>query len=697
MRSFLREMTKEEKADEGHSSDTGRVTSGKQLPYAAPLFVRDNVFDGREENFSAWKVRLTRRLGRMGLLYTLMRTPPEEEYAIPGEAAKEDDRKAWMKKRDEDDVEALDEIVLSVSNEVLNKIIGVEYAKDAMDTLVRAYQRQGTNAMINMRGRLYGLQYKRFETVGELFDSFDAIVRDLDRMDAGLSQEEKIHALLLAIPGPLNHVRAALTVLRKEELAQKSIPEIKRMLFDAELGLRGSVEVGECSGSPNVAMKAGRKIETRCYGCGETGHFRSKCPKIPKSQKKKKKKHPRGGHAMMAMLRISGHLQRNRPEEERVAAAADQLARQEQPAPCRLVVPPRGERRRDPGRRVRFAVDSGASAHMVNSESELEDVEMLEEPLEISTAKSGGTLRAYKKGTVRLQSVVGTTIKNIHLYDVYFIPDLETNLLSVRKATSRGKRVTFQGGVISIETSSEVIAQGRLEDGLYWLDLYRKTDESAMISKQQLSLEHWHKRLGHLSYSGIKQLVQNKMVEGIDCAAKDFASTDKICESCLAGKQTSSKFKTLGLPRTSRPLEVIHSDVCGFMEQSTYDGHRYFVTFIDDFSHFAKIYLLKRKSEVFAKFKEFEAMATAHFGRKISKLRCDNGREYVGKNLQNFCKEKGIQLVLTVPYTPQQNGVSERLNRTLMEKVRSMLFESKLPKSMWGEAKEKLFIAQHIC
>ena len=110
------------------------------------------------------------------------------------------------------------------------------------------------------------------------------------------------------------------------------------------------------------------------------------------------------------------------------------------------------------------------------------------------------------------------------------------------------------------------------------------------------------------------------------------------------------------------------------MEQSTYDGHRYFVTFIDDFSHFAKIYLLKRKSEVFAKFKEFEAMATAHFGRKISKLRCDNGREYVGKDLQNFCKEKGIQLVLTVPYTPQQNGVSDR-----------------------NPCGEKLFIAQHIC
>ncbi|KAL1404274.1 hypothetical protein pipiens_018969, partial [Culex pipiens pipiens] len=79
---------------------------------------------------------------------------------------------------------------------------------------------------------------------------------------------------------------------------------------------------------------------------------------------------------------------------------------------------------------VRQAVDSGASTHMVNDDRDLEDVEMLEEPLEISTAKSGETLRSFKKGTVRLQSVVGNKINDVELYDVFFIPGLDENLLS---------------------------------------------------------------------------------------------------------------------------------------------------------------------------------------------------------------------------------------------------------------------------
>lgn len=152
------------------------------------------------------------------------------------------------------------------------------------------------------------------------------------------------------------------------------------------------------------------------------------------------------------------------------------------------------------------------------------------------------------------------------------------------------------------------------------------------------------------------------------------------------GKQVSSKFKNLQLPRSSRPLELVHSDVCGFMEEATYDGYRYFVSFIDDYTHFIMVYLLKSKNEVFEKFKEYEAFSSAHFGQKLSRFRSDNGGEYYNKEFQDYCKSKGIQMIFTVPYTPQQNGVSERFNRTLMEKVRAMLHDRGISKKMWGEA-----------
>lgn len=137
----------------------------------------------------------------------------------------------------------------------------------------------------------------------------------------------------------------------------------------------------------------------------------------------------------------------------------------------------------------------------------------------------------------------------------------------------------------------------------------------------------------------------------------------------------------------------MHSDVCGPVSPVTWDGNNYFVTFTDDYTHVSVVYLMQSKSEVLQCLEEYEAMASAHFGLKISRLVCDNGGEYTGKAFRKFCKKMGIRLETTVPYTPEQNGVSERLNRTVIEKVRAMLEASEIPKNMWGEA---LFTAVYL-
>jgi transposase InsO family protein len=107
---------------------------------------------------------------------------------------------------------------------------------------------------------------------------------------------------------------------------------------------------------------------------------------------------------------------------------------------------------------------------------------------------------------------------------------------------------------------------------------------------------------------------------------------------------------------------------------------------MDDYTHFVTLYLIRHKSEVFEKFKEYNAMVTAHFGLKISRLRRDNGTEYTSKEFLSFCKSQGIVDEPTVAYTPEQNGVSERLNRTLVEKARTMMIESGVSNELWGEA-----------
>ena len=109
------------------------------------------------------------------------------------------------------------------------------------------------------------------------------------------------------------------------------------------------------------------------------------------------------------------------------------------------------------------------------------------------------------------------------------------------------------------------------------------------------------------------------------------------------------------------------------MQTESIGGCKYFATFIDDYSRCCAVYSLKRKSEVFEKYKEFEAIVTNECGQKIAALRTDNGGEYLSKEFEEYLKLKGIRHELTIAHTPEQNGVAERMNRTLMESARAMI------------------------
>lgn len=121
-------------------------------------------------------------------------------------------------------------------------------------------------------------------------------------------------------------------------------------------------------------------------------------------------------------------------------------------------------------------------------------------------------------------------------------------------------------------------------------------------------------------------------------------------------------------------------------DPTSYDGYSYIIIFLDDYTHFTVAYMLSSKAEVFHYFKIYEAMDTAHFNCKLSRFRCDNGREYVSNEMKHHFEEKGIVFGFTVRYTPEQNGVAERLNRTICEKARCLLLNCELSKSFWSDA-----------
>ena len=160
----------------------------------------------------------------------------------------------------------------------------------------------------------------------------------------------------------------------------------------------------------------------------------------------------------------------------------------------------------------------------------------------------------------------------------------------------------------------------------------------------------------------------------------------RLCEGCIHGKQHRESLPAASTNRATEPLERVHSDVCGPMSTSSFGGAKYFVTFIDDFTGYITLYPIRKKDEVQACFERFRAEVEKQTGRTIRCLRSDNGGEYVSIQFEQYLQQHGIRHDKSVPYVPQQNGVAERANRTLVESARSALHHRGLSRKYWAEA-----------
>jgi len=172
---------------------------------------------------------------------------------------------------------------------------------------------------------------------------------------------------------------------------------------------------------------------------------------------------------------------------------------------------------------------------------------------------------------------------------------------------------------------------------------------------------------------------------------------DNFCEICIQGKSKKLKFPKRSENPTNGTLELIHSGVAGPLKPETLGGARFFVSFIDDFSSFATVVPIERKSEVFENFKTFQHEAENQLDKRIKKLQTDNGGEYTSTAFKKHTEKCGIQHRFTAPNNPQQNGKAEKFNSTLLNSVRCMLLESGAPKAFWGEAIATATVIRNKC
>ncbi|HEV7735754.1 MAG TPA: DDE-type integrase/transposase/recombinase, partial [Chlamydiales bacterium] len=257
----------------------------------------------------------------------------------------------------------------------------------------------------------------------------------------------------------------------------------------------------------------------------------------------------------------------------------------------------------------------------------------------------------------------------------------------IGKICDDGHKATFSKTDCRIyRIDGKNIAEGtRKSRGLYTLSgsATPMSGETAYIARAIPDLKTWHLRLGHVHYDTIKRMAEKEMVRGMKI---DLSSRPPECKYCNLGKQTKNPMpKKREGSGASKLLEIVNSDITGPEDVPSAGGAKYILNFVDDYTSMTWAYLLKTKDQAASKFKEWRAIVEVESGHRVKILRTDNGGEYTSTDFERHLRETGIIHQLTAPYSSFENRKSERQHRTLMNRARSILAQTGLGVSMWGE------------
>nr|GEU38899.1 hypothetical protein [Tanacetum cinerariifolium] len=214
-----------------------------------------------------------------------------------------------------------------------------------------------------------------------------------------------------------------------------------------------------------------------------------------------------------------------------------------------------------------------------------------------------------------------------------------------------------------------------------YAEMYRNTTKSPKASADESML--WHMRLGHLNFKTMNKLVRHNLVKSLP--SKCFED-DHTCVACLKGKQHKACCKPKLVNSVSKPLHTLHMDLFGPTFVSSLNHKWYCLVMTDDFSRFTWTFFLKTKDESSDILRNFITEIENLKDLKLKIIRCDNRGEFKNKEMNEFCSRKGIKREFSNARTPKQNGVAEKRNKTLIEAVRTMLADAKLPVTFWAEA-----------
>jgi transposase InsO family protein len=268
---------------------------------------------------------------------------------------------------------------------------------------------------------------------------------------------------------------------------------------------------------------------------------------------------------------------------------------------------------------------------------------------------------------------------------VLLVESLDYNLLSISQFCEMGYNFLFtnKGVIVFRRSDGSYPFSGILRGKLYLLYFIPEEMEleKCLIAKTNMGWL-WHHRLAHVGMRNLHKLQKKGHILGLMNVAFE---KDRSCGACQASKQVGAPHHAKNIMTTTRPLKMLHMDLLCPIGYISIGGNKYNLVIIDDYSCLTWVFFLHNKSKTQEVLKKFLKRAQNEFDANIKKIRCDNGTEFKNTQVKDYLDEEGIKHEFLAPYTPQQNGVAKRKNRTIIEMARTMLDEYKTSDWYWAE------------
>ena len=655
-------------------------------------------YNGQPDTFDAWKSSITRALRLMRVLYIV-----EAVETMPTEPSTTQEYKLV----DDNDLAAY--VIESTLEKEARDIVvnnGYESAKEMWDGLLKHHQKKGGETWVWMFSNAFREKFRDDDTITSYHNRKVKEVRamlqarELSSIESW-DEQLKLACFMNGLPeewdswmsttlrslsalGTLSYDKLVDAALEEEERQKRrSIQEKKLPKSSSETGLRagrthsttnidsgrmargqygnrgGYRENGHGTSSTRDRSTRPPREEIECFACGEKGHTRMSkyCPKYLDTLQAEVQRLKLGGKPMRGYGTSSN-------QSGRVANLDDEFGIDDDETRARRVV--YSAYSTDVSLLEYWILDTGATTHMTSNRRFV---------AEMKKYTSDGVVKGLGDREFAINGIGYSKINDkLMLEEVLYCEGIDASLISVDRLLLDGYKVVIDKFGARVSKDGQVVALAERKNKSL---VIRALIATEVRSPSTAILNH--ERLGHINMKRVKE-VENLNI-GIGNSTR---STHEICEACALGKASRSPFP-ISLNRALERLDLIHSDVCGPLPRSVV-GYKYFVSFTDDHTRMSWIYPVKQKSEVLEKFREFKAMVEKHTTKSIKIIRSDNGGEYTSNEWKQFLQAEGVQHQTTVPYTPQQNGVAERLNRTLLDMARAMLKGAGLPDMFWVEA-----------